>query len=441
MKYDPVQGVYEPQMAQSLTGNATNTEWTLKLRPDVTFSDGTALDAAAVKTSMERQAAKGRSSFLIKDNITSIEVVDPSTVLFKLNKEWAGFPYVLAFHPGMITPPGADAAGDAFAKAPVGAGPYTLAKYAPGDEIVMRARADYWGGKPDIDTLTFKYLAGAQANLDALNSGTFQVSLLGQPDVADAAVKAGMPGWLRINYGGGVTILNVGDANRPTSELKVRQAVAYATDPQILNQRTWAGKAIAGTELYGPSSRWYAGVQGIPYEPDRARQLVTEAKAEGWDGSIEIVASATPPWNNAGLTLQALLQSVGFDVTLSQPATVADQLRTVNVDKAYDMSPTGYALDESEPYVELTKKFSSTSVQNTAGYKSPQMDALLTDLAAADTVDQTKEVIGQIQELMNQDVPGTVWTHNPELLAWVDSVHGIQPTVNAMMLFTEAWVG
>lgn len=441
MQYDPETATYAPKLAESLEPNATNDVWTLKLRPNVTFSDGTPLDAAAVKTSIDRQGAKSRSSFLITDNVTSVEVTDPLTVTFTLNKQWTGFPYVLAFHAGMITPPSADAAGADFAKAPVGAGPYKVVKFAPGDEIVMEARDDYWGGKPDIAKLTFKYLAGAQANWDAIESGTFQVALLGDPQVAIAAIDEGVKGWLRINYGGGVVLQNVADTARPTSRLKVRQAIAYATDPDLLNTRTWGGKAVADTALYGPTSRWYSGVEGLPYDPEKAKTLVAEAKAEGWDGNIEIVASATPPWNNAGLTMQALYQSVGMTVTLTQPATVGDQLRAVNVDRNYDVSPTGYALDEADPYVDLGKKFSSTSVQNASGYKSPEMDQLLKNLAAAKTVDETKAAIGKIQELTNEDVPGNVWSHNPELLAWADNVHGIEVTVNAMMLFTDAWVG
>lgn len=441
MRYDVVSGEYEPQMAESLEPNEDNTVWTLTLRDGVTFSDGTPLDAEVVKTSLERQAAEGRSAFLINDNVESMEVTDPMTVTFTLNKPWAGFPYVLAFHPGMITHPDAASMGEAYGTEPIGAGPYTVEKYAPGDEIVLQARDDYWGEPPAIDTLTFTYLAGAEANLDALESGTFQVALLGEPQVATAAIDAGMPGYLRINYGGGVTIMNVGGTDRPTTELKVREAIAYATDPEILNERTWGGKAIPSTSLYGEGSRWFADVPGIAHDVDKARELVEEAKADGWDGSVEIVASATPPWNNAGLTLEAMLEGVGMEVTLTQPATVGDQLRVVNVDKAYDLSPTGYALDESEPYVELTKKFRSTSVQNTAGYASDEMDALLDELAAADTDEETIEAIGRIQELMNTDVPGSVWSHNPELLAWTEDVHGIQPTVNAMLLFTGAWVG
>ena len=440
MRYDAVADEYEPQLAESLTPNDDNTVWTLQLRPDVTFSDGTPLDAEVVKTSIERQAAEGRSAFLINDNVDSIEVTAPLTVEFTLNKKWAGFPYVLAFHPGMITHPDSAAAGEEYGKAPIGAGPYTVEKYAPGEEIVLQARDDYWAGKPNIDTLTFKYLAGAEANRDALDSGTFQVALLGEPQVSTKAIEDGISGWLRVNYSGGVSILNVGDTARPTSEPKVRQAIAYATDPEVLNQRTWGGKGVASTSLYGEGSRWFADVEGIAYDPDKARELADEAKAEGWDGKVEIVASATPPWNNAGLALQALLEDVGFEVELTQPATVGDQLRTVNVDRNFDMSPTGYALDESEPYVELTKKFRSTAVQNAAQYKSDEMDALLTELAAADTVDATKEVIGRVQELVNTDVPGIVWSHNPELLAWVDSVHNVRPTVNAMLLFNEAWV-
>lgn len=440
MRYDVETGEFEPQMAQSLEANADSTEWTLKLRPGVTFSDGTPLDAAAVVTSMNRQAAKGRNSFMFKDNIAAIEATDPLTVTFKLSRSWTGFPYLLAYHTGFVTHPDADAMGEAYGTKPIGAGPYEVEKYAPGDVIVLKARDGYWGGRPNIDTLQFTYLAGAQASYDALRSGTFNVALLGDPGVANAAVSEGTPGYVRVNYAGGVSIFNAKpDTGRPLTDEKVRQAIAYATNAELMNDRVWSGKALVSTQLYGESSRWHQPVQGIEYDPERAKELVEEAKAGGWDGSIQLVASAAPPWNNAGLALQAMLTAVGFNVTFDQPATVADLTRQMYAEGNFDIAPSGYALDDADAYIELSKKFSSTSVQNASGLKSPEMDALLARLAAAKGNEQLA-IIGEIQTLFNQIMPGSVWTSNPELLAWNDDVHGIKPSVNAILLFTDAWV-
>lgn len=441
MRYDVTTGEFVPQMAESLEPNADSSAWTLTLRPGVTFSDGTPLDAAAVVTSMERQADKGRNSFMFADNITAIEATGPLTVEFTLNKSWTGFPYLLSYHTGFVTHPNADALGESYGTDPIGAGPYVVEKYAPGEEIVLKARDDYWAGKVAIDTLVFKYLPGAQASYDALQSGTFDVALLGDPGVANAAVNDGTKGFVRINYAGGATLFNARvDSGRALADEQIRQAIAHATDPELLNERVWGGKALVSTQLYGETSRWHQPTSGLGYDPERAEELVEEAKAGGWDGKVEIVASAAPPWSNAGLALQAMLGAVGIDVELVQPATVADQTRKVNAEGDYDIAPSGYALDESDPYIELSKKFSSTSVQNVSGVKSPEMDDALAALAAADGDDRL-DAIGHIQEVFNELSPGSVWTANPELLAWADDVHGIQPSVNAILLFTTAWVG
>lgn len=441
MRYDVETGEYKPQMAESLTANSDSTTWTLKLRPNVSFSDGTALDANVVKSSLDRHAAKGRSGFLIKDNVTSISVSDPLTVEFQLNKSWTGFPYVLSFHPGMITPPSADAAGDAFGKAPVGAGAYVVERYAPGEEIVLRARADYWGGKPPIETLRFKPLVGAQPKLDALQSQTFDLAFLGDPKVSEEAMDAGLPGYLRISYGQGATIFNIGfGSERPTTDLKIRAAVAHATNPDMMNERVWAGAAIPSAALYGPGSRWFAGVDGTTYDPDKAKALVEEAKQDGWDGHIQVVITSSPPWGNAALAVQAMLQAVGFTVDLEQPPDILGQTQQVNIEHRFDLTTTGYALDESAPYVEMAKKFGSASPQNIGGYKSETMDDLLLELAAAKSDDAVREVMGEIQSLVNQDQPSVVWSSNPELLAWNDNVHGVLPSVNAMLILSKAWI-
>lgn len=442
IRYDVATGKYEPQMAESLTANSDSTVWTLKLRPNVTFSDGTVLDADVVKTSLERHAAKGRSGFLIKDNVTSITVVDDSTIEFVLNKSWTTFPYVLSFHPGMITPPSADASGESFAKAPVGAGAYTLERFVPGDEIVLKARDDYWGGTPAVQTLRFKPLAGAQPKLDGLNSGTFDLAFLGEPQVTDAAIEAGLPGFVRVSYGAGATIFNIGfGQDRPTAEATIRQAVALATDPTLMNERVWAGAAIPSTALYGPGSRWFAGVEGTAYDLDEAKSLVAAAKDDGWNGEIELTITSAPPWGNAALALQAQLEAAGMTVVLTQPADVLGQTQAVNIDHKYDVTTTGYALDESSPYVEMSKKFHSTSPQNIGGFKSPAMDELILKLAAAKSDDETRDAMGEIQTLMNEEQPSAVWSSNPEMLAWTSDVHGVEPTVNGMLVLSSAWVG
>src|SRR5690606_21909609 len=102
MRYNPDTREYEPYMAESLEPNADFTEWTLKLRPDVKFSDGTPYDAEAVVFGMKRHVEKGSTMAGLMSAITNYEIVDPLTIKLTLAEPWAGFPYVLANAGGLI---------------------------------------------------------------------------------------------------------------------------------------------------------------------------------------------------------------------------------------------------------------------------------------------------------------------------------------------------
>jgi hypothetical protein len=108
-------------------------------------------------------------------------------------------------------------------------------------------------------------------------------------------------------------------------------------------------------------------------------------------------------WQTSATTDRRLPRSAGQRPGAPQVARAAG--------RSYDISPTGYALDEAEPYVELAKKFGSTALQNAAGYESDEMDALLVELAGAATDEAKIEIIGRIQELSNEDTPGSVLSH------------------------------
>jgi hypothetical protein len=80
----------------------------------------------------------------------------------------------------------------------------------------------------------------------------------------------------------------------PTTRLKVRQAYAAALDPVQIDARVYEGKGKPGTELVDKSASFYPAVPGHTYDLNKAKQLVQDAKAEGWDGKIRWVCSNNP---------------------------------------------------------------------------------------------------------------------------------------------------
>ncbi|MGW9426122.1 ABC transporter substrate-binding protein, partial [Streptomyces koyangensis] len=106
VRYDRVAEEYLPQLAQSLETNADASQWTLTLRPNAKFSDGTPVDSAAVRWSIDRYLGKnGTQTQVWKTSVADMTAPDASTVVFTLQRPWREFPIMLTSGPGMIVAP------------------------------------------------------------------------------------------------------------------------------------------------------------------------------------------------------------------------------------------------------------------------------------------------------------------------------------------------
>lgn len=445
MRYDPEARDYVPQLAKSIKPNKDSSAFTLKLRPDVEFSDGTPLDAEAVVASIERHTDNQSRFATVVANIKSYKTPDDSTVVFELTDPWPGFPYVLSTSPGMVTSPTAvDKLGDdKFGSAPVGAGPFTVKRYAPGEELVLAANADYWNGKPHLDGVRFVPLQGAETQVDAMKSGEIQGAFLREPAPIADAREEGFPGY-RNNQGlGNILLINngVNGNDRPTSDVRVRQAIAHALDPEVLNQRADQGKGMPSFSIVSESSQLFDQPSTISYDPDKAKQLLEEVKAEtGWDGSLDVACSTIPSRATWALAVGGLLDAVGFKTNVIQAGSTADLIERVTVNADYDLACWGFSLDDAVPFEALALNLLSDSPVNPAGYKNDEMDVLIDELKAAPDVAAETEVMNKIQALFDETVPVIPTAATPEFVAWNESVHGIKPSVKTIVLFDEAFI-
>ncbi|NKT14660.1 hypothetical protein GS979_07465 [Rhodococcus hoagii] len=124
--------------------------WAMTLRPGTTFSGGTPLDSAVVVASINRyNQRRDANSQLFSTVVESTTTTDTKTVTFRLCKPWRTFSAMLAAGHGMIVASSVDRDGAQFT--PVGAGPFTVSKFQPQQELELAARSDYWGGTPNLD--------------------------------------------------------------------------------------------------------------------------------------------------------------------------------------------------------------------------------------------------------------------------------------------------
>ncbi|MFI6897509.1 ABC transporter substrate-binding protein [Streptomyces sp. NPDC050256] len=437
MRYDTAAKKYEPQLAKSLQSSDDKKTWTLKLRDGVKFSDGTPLDADAVTASLAwYQKNKGADTSMLAPNLVRTEATDDSTVVFTLRSSWATFPAMLAQAPGMIVAPAAYA-GKTFK--PIGAGPFVLGKYAPQEEMILNANTKYFRGRPHLDALRFTWPQSDRAKLEALDDGTVDVAHMRGPDVVDDAVKAGHFGELTLTGLGNVITVNT-RKGRPGADLRVRQAMALALDPELDTARAYDGKGLPGKEIFPPESRLHSAVKPLGLDLDKAKKLLDEAKKDGYDGKITYMDGSDPVARAKGVVIKAMLERVGFTVQLDLVSSIADRVAKTYVEHDFDISRSAASISENDPYHRLQSVLNSTSYGNPGGYANPKMDALLAELHRADGDAEIQKVLDRIQTLFNEDVPMINLGASAALTAWGKNVHGVVPTDESMTLFGEAWI-
>ena len=439
MRYDPGTGKYEPQLAEGLLPNADYTEWTLKLRPNIKFPDGTALDSTAVDAVLERQLKDGSASpkGQYTSQVDSKTVVDALTIKFRLKKGWVGFPYLFTGPWGMIYninafKKAADA--NAFNVNPgsdAGVGPFRLKSYKPKELIEYERNPGYWRGADNVylDGLKFVFIGDPQATYDAVKSGTLQFGFVRDTGPFNDGVKnrfytVSMPSpqgsIINMNAGPEITCAAnstvpacAGQAagakvrvKTPTSDLNVRKAVQAAIDPKVVNERAYSGLAKADSAPYANLPLFDPKVPGPAYDVAAAKNYLAAAKATGFDGKIRLMAANDPIAQRWVQAVKALLELAGFTVDLKNDLDTAGLVNKVIGEADYDLTSWAYGQtdDTDGNYIGLVGTFTARRY----GYGNADMDAAVDLLRLADTDQKRIDAYKKISEIFIRDAPAAV---------------------------------
>lgn len=439
--YDLDSGRVVPHLGESITANDDYTVWTLKLRDGITYSDGTPLDAQLVSDNLDRfvvpegvrNAAAGEVA-----RISEKRVVDDLTLEMTLNAPFAQFDSVFADEPGEIV--NLDAIGDdvdAFRTQPppeASVGPYQVTRNVPGEETILTARSDYWGGPVCIETIRFVWIPEAQATYDSFTNGDLDVALIGDPSVYNQAESDGVDG----HFFSQVFSLNFYLNHREdydTADPRVREAIMLALDVDVLNDRAFGGQLDAGKAFFGDQSPfWSDAMNEFPTDVERAAELVEEAKADGFDGTISLVSSVNAPGPDTSLAVGGLLSVIG--ITVEQQSVPPAEIITRLAAGDWDMITNSMFAGPDTALLALARYLGSTSPSNRMGYASDEMDALLGE-ALATPYDDLPPVMARINDQINTDFAMASYGTNGYVLVSRD-ISGIIPSYAMVNLFFAA---
>lgn len=339
LDYEPGTTELKPDLAESYEISEDGLTYTFKLRPGIKFHNGRTVTAEDVKYSYERMlnpktkspgqgfytSIKGFQEFVDgkTQEVSGIKVIDPSTVKIELTKPEASFLHLVAINfSGIVPKEEVEKYGEDFGKNPVGTGPYKLAKWDLGKQVVLERNPDYYVScVPKLDRITFEVgqeptvalLRLERGEVDAVGDGippSRFVDFINNPKNKDLFERGTQmqTGYIAINT-----------KIKPFDNVKVRQALNMAINKQRIVQII-NGRAEVANQVLPPIMPGYdPNYKGYEYNPQKAKALLAEAGfPNGF--STQLFANNTDPNPRIAQSIQQDLASVGIQAELKTQA-------------------------------------------------------------------------------------------------------------------------
>ena len=386
-------GSIAPALAESWEISDDGTVYTFRLREGVTFHDGTALDAADVKFSLDRARAEDSTNAqkALFAGIADVTVVDPLTVKVTLSAPNGGFLTNMAWGDAVIVAP--ESVGEA-ATNPVGTGPFTFARWVQGDRIEIARNPDYWGEAPALDTATFKFISDPTAAFAAVMAGDIDAfPNIPAPETLQQ-FEADPRFALLIGSTEGETILSMNNKSEALSDIRVRQAIAHAINRQEIIDGAMFGYGTPIGTHFAPHHPDYIDLTGrSAHDPERARALLAEA---GHGDGLTLSLKLPPPSyaRRGGEIVAAQLRAVGIETEV-QNLEWAQWLEQVFTGKDFDLT----IVSHTEPmdiniYARPDYYFQ---------YDNPAFRQLMTNLDRATDPDERSRILKEAQQVIADD--------------------------------------
>jgi len=407
-------------------------EWTFKLRPGVTFHDGTALDAAAVAASFARHLDAKRglaSSGRIRSAVAAVAAHDPMTVAFTLKAPYPAWLRLLATGNAAVVSPKADAAGT-LGRQPVGTGPFAFVEWVSDDHVLQRRHDGYWGGKPAIGMLKWTWTTEAAVMNMAVRTGDADV-VNPLPPAFAGPLKTQRGVGLLEGDGSAVFWVALNTQLKPLDDARVRQALNWATDRAALVRTLFYGYGTPADSPLAPVDLFHKPSSPYGYDPARAKALLAEA---GHPGGIAISLAVQEPeaalaealqgmWAAAGVQLD--VQRMESGVWTSAAFGTPEQKAAAKLHAVLASWSTGFI----DPDLQLRPLYATASWSpkgpNLGFYSNGDLDALLDHAGSTLDAEERRRLYAQAQDTIETDAPHVLLYVSRDLAAVRSDVQGV----------------
>jgi len=423
---NPENGVVGPRLATSWE-QVDDTTWNFSLREGVTFHDGSPFNAEAVVHSINRALnpeldCEIRIKFF-GGLVVTPEAIDEYTVQIKTDQP---VPILATMMGTMTAVPVSTPMGER-TREPIGTGPYRFAAWNVGESVVLERIDDYWGEQPAAEKATYIFRSESQVRAAMVETGEADIA----PNIA---VQDATNAETDFSYPNSETSrLRIDVSKAPLDDRRVREALNLAIDRDAIRGSIFSEDVIPATQLVVPGINGHNGdLQVWGYDPEKAKVLLSEAKADGVaiDTPIQLIGRINiyPNATEVMEAIMAMYQGIGLNV----------ELKMIEVAEWVDLLTKPYAEDRP-PIIQQSQHDNNNgdavfTVFNK--YHSDGGQSVLSDSALDDIIVNAGQATGDDRTRLFQDAFRFI---NDDIIADVPMYHMVGYTrVNPRLSFTPS---
>ena len=444
-------GAPQPYLLESFEANNDFTTWTLRMRPGITFHDGTPADANALAVHFDRMKAGTLTGQVVR-RLEDWTVIDNLTLALHSSSPYAGLPALLTGQLGYLAAPSQHADPEGAAN-PVGTGPFAFNSWIPNQEFVADRYPGYWKtdaqGRqlPYLDRVVFRAIPDADARRLALQAGDLDVHHVNDARIANEnrenhkVVEEGS--FFQTTY------MMLNNAKAPFDDIRARRAVAHCTDYETYNLLRVNGNVPIANGPFGPNTPGYLPDTGFPtYDPDAGRALWSELDNPG---VVELGTTNNPVNLTTTELISQMWNDCGIDTAISQVDQGTLILNAVvgNFQAFLWRNHNGANLENERTW--WHSEYTSGLAVNFGRIMNPRIDEALDAAARTTDLDDWRSLAETINRVFAEDVHNiwlswSLWmlphldrVQNLALLTLPDG-HQILNLIEGRAFLTETWI-
>ncbi|MDI2129287.1 ABC transporter substrate-binding protein [Yinghuangia seranimata] len=440
---DPTTGGVQPQLAESLSPEGVDTSsWVLTLRPGVRFTDGAELNAEAVKRAWEAHLKPQlRSISAVLVTTLKLTVVDNLRLRIKLPAPNANFDRAVTRNLNFIPSPRTletDQSIAASAKAPVGAGPFKLREWVPGQRMTFDRNPDYWQkDRPYLDSVTFVVNPDTAQAAKTIDAGKADITVSTDMLLINEARQRGLAvGDIPLN--GGLMIAFNMRKNRAFANPDLRRAVVLSLSTDAIDKRFYAGAGAPAKGIFGSSSP-LANIQlSAPQnEPETAATLFASLTDNGRKPiDITYVIPRSPKAEAIAQYIKETVEkaSNGGVRWKIESEDIPNFIKRTSGEANFDASVYQIWAEDPEPTI-YQFLHSKGGYSNITGYNNADVDAALDSARQATSQSARSEAYTRLQVEVNRDLPYFVYQEAVAAYLCAPRLTGVQLFNDGVLLF------